>query len=107
MQVGLIFNENPKILYYTTDQKFEYHTHIVVNTARGLEFATVVKYKEGEAPEPLDLVRVATENDIQMAKHNIEEAKTLIPLVKEEIKKFNLDMKLSMIEYTLDKEKVI
>lgn len=107
MQVGLVFNDNPKILYYTTNQKFDHHTKLVVNTARGLELATVVKYKEGEAPEPLDLVRVATDIDIKKATENIEEAKTLIPLVKEEIKAFGLDMKLCMIEYTLDKEKVI
>ena len=39
MQVGLIFNENPKILYYTTDKTFDYNTYLVVNTARGLELA--------------------------------------------------------------------
>jgi len=107
MQVGLTFNENPKILYYTTDQTFEYNTKIVVNSARGLEVANVVKYKDGEAPEPLDFVRYATSEDIRVAKQNIEEAKSLIPLVKEEINEFGLDMKLSMLEYTLDKEKII
>lgn len=107
MQVGLTFNENPKILYYTTDQKFEHRTQLVVNTARGLELATVIKYKDGEAPEPLDLVRVATNRDVETAKQNMIEAKNLIPLVKQEIIDFGLDMKLCMIEYTLDKEKVI
>ncbi len=107
MQVGLTFNENPKILYYTTDKQFESRTQLVVNTARGLELATVIKYKEGTAPEPLDLVRIATEDDIKTAKDNIEEAKKLIPAVKEEIINFGLEMKLCMIEYTLDKEKII
>ncbi|MBQ7798100.1 MAG: hypothetical protein IJ371_03155 [Clostridia bacterium] len=107
MQVGLVFNENPKILYYTTNKEFERNTYIVVNTARGLELAKVSKYKEGEAPEPLDLVRFATEADISRANQNIEDAKNLISLVKDEINAFGLDMKLCMIEYTLDKEKVI
>ena len=107
MQVGLTFNDNPKILYYTTDQKFDHRTKLVVNTARGLELATVIKYKDGEAPEPLDLVRYATNEDIERAKQNIEDAKELIPMVKQEIASFGLEMKLSMIEYTLDKEKVI
>jgi len=107
MQVGLIFNENPKILYYTTDKTFDYNTYLVVNTARGLELAKVVKSKDGEAPEPLDLVRYATEEDIKNAKQNIEDAKELLPIVKEEISNFKLDMKLSMVEYTLDKEKII
>lgn len=107
MQVGLTFNENPKILYYTTDQKFEHHTKLVVNTARGIELGTVVAYKDGEAPEPLDLERVATLQDEKDALQNIEDAKLLIPVVKEDIVAFGLDMKLSMIEYTLDREKII
>ena len=107
MQVGLTFNENPKILYYTTDQKFEHHTKLVVNTARGIELGNVVAYKDGEAPEPLDLERVATPQDEKDAKQNIEDAKLLIPVVKEDIIAFGLDMKLSMIEYTLDREKII
>ena len=107
MQVGLTFNDNPKILYYTTDEQFELRTQVVVNTARGLELATVVKYKDGEAPEPLDFIRYATDEDISTAKQNVEDAKSLIQLVKDEIKSFKLDMKLSLIEYTLDKDKVI
>lgn len=107
MQVGLTFNDNPKILYYTTDKTFEHNTKIVVNTARGLEVAKVIKYKEGEAPEPLDFVCNASKEDIELANKNMAEAKALIPLVKEEINAFGLDMKLSMLEYTLDKEKII
>ncbi len=107
MQVGLIFNESPKILYYTTEQEFERGTCVVINSARGLELGKVVKYKEGEAPESLDFVRMATTEDESLAKQNIEDAKELIPVVKEEINAFKLDMKLCSIEYTLDKEKVI
>ena len=107
MQVGLTFNENPKILYYTTEQTFDLNTKLVINSARGLEVATVVKMKEGEAPEPLDLIRIATEEDIEIAKQNLQEAKSLMPVIKEEVDKFNLDMKLCLVEYSLDKEKII
>ena len=107
MQVGLIFNGNPRILYYTTEQQFEPRTSLVVNTSRGLEVGTVIKYKDGEAPEGLDMVRIATEADLLKVKENVQKAKELIPIVKEEIKNFNLDMKLCLIEYTLDNEKII
>lgn len=107
MQVGLTFNDNPKILYYTTDKNFDYHTKIVVNTARGLEVGTVVKSKDGEAPEPLDFLRVANHEDVKRAEHNMKEASSLTPIIKEEIVSFGLDMKLSMVEYTLDREKII
>jgi cell fate regulator YaaT (PSP1 superfamily) len=107
MQVGLVFNNNPKILYYTTEQEFEIRSKIIVNTSRGLELATVVGYKDGEAQEDLDFVRVATDEDVETSKENEKLAKSLMATVKEEIKNFNLDMKLCLIEYTLDKEKVI
>lgn len=107
MQIGLIFNENPRILYYNSNENFDLRTSLVVNTARGLELGTVVKIKDGEAPEDLSLVRIASAEDIDLAKKNCEEAKTLIPIIKEEVAKFNLQMKICLIEYTLDKEKVI
>jgi len=107
MRIGLIFNKNPKIIYYTTNQTFELNTNLVVNTSRGLEVGVVVKVDNGDAPEELNLVRFATEQDLQKVKENQEKANGLIPIVKEEIKNFNLDMKLCLIEYTLDNEKVI
>ncbi len=107
MQIGLTFNENPRILYYTTDQQFDLGSYLVVNTARGLEVGKVSKYKEGGAPEPLNFVRIATEQDLNKVKENIEKAKTFMPVVKKEIAEFGLEMKLCLIEYTLDQEKII
>lgn len=107
MQVGLTFNNNPKILYYTTDKKFDFKTSIVLNSARGLEVGCVSKYKEGEAPEELDFVRIATEEDLKQTKNNIKEANELMPIVKQAIVEFNLEMKLCSLEYTLDREKII
>lgn len=107
MQIGLIFNNNPKILYYTSDKKFEIKSNIVVNTARGLEIGQVVQYKEGEAPEDLDFIRMTTDEDIKKNAENQQKAKELTPVIKEEIKEFGLDMKLCLIEYTLDNEKII
>ena len=107
MQIGLIFNGNPRILYYNSNENFELRTSLVVNTSRGLELGTVAKIKEGNAPEDLQVVRVASEEDIVLAKQNCEDAKNLAPIIKEECLKFNLEMKICLVEYTLDKEKVI
>ena len=108
MQIGLIFNGNPRIIYYNTEQEYPARTSLVVNTARGLELGTVIKYnKEGEAPEDLKVVRFATEQDIQTAKENLELGKSLIPIIKEEVARFDLKLKVCLVEYTLDKEKVI
>ena len=81
MQVGLVFNNNPKILYYSTEQEFEIRSKIVVNTSRGLELATVVGYKDGKAQEELDFVRVATDEDIKTSKENESLAKSLMQVL--------------------------
>ena len=107
MQIGLIFNENPKIIYYTTEQKFKLRSKIVVNTVRGLELAEVVNFKEGEAGEDLKFVRIATDEDIEKYIQNISDAKKNIPEVKEEVAKAGLQMKVCLLEYTLNKEKLI
>lgn len=108
MQVGLTFNDNPKITYYTTDKKFDAKTNIVVITNRGLELAKVVCMKERQpAEEELKFVRVATDEDIKKAKQNILDAQEIIPTIKTEIEQCGLDMKLCVLEYTLNKEKLI
>lgn len=107
MQVGLTFNENPKIIYYTTDMEFELNSKIVVNSARGVELAKVVAFKIGTAEDELKFVRQASEEDIEKAKQNILDAENIMPEVKCEIQKFGLNMKLCLLEYTLNKEKLI
>lgn len=108
MQIGLIFNGNPRILYYNTDTKYDLRTSLVVNTARGLELGTVVKYKqEGNAPEDLKVVRIATNQDIENNKQNLKLGESLIPEIKQEIEKCQLEMKVCLVEYTLDREKLI
>ena len=107
MQVGLIFNGNPRIMYYNSMQNFDLRANLIVNTARGLELGVVAKTKDGEAPEDLDLVRMTTEKDIEQANRNCEEAQKLIPTIKAEVIKFGLQMKVCLIEYTLDREKII
>ena len=107
MQIGLVFNENPKIIYYTTEQKFELRSKIVVNTARGVELAEVVGFKDGVAEEDLKFIRMASKEDVEKYIQNIEDAKRLMPEVKEEVAKVGLEMKVCLLEYTLNREKLI
>ena len=54
-----------------------------------------------------DILRIATEEDIQQYNQNEEDAEQALILCKQLVKDQDLDMRLVNCEYTLDKSKVI
>lgn len=54
-----------------------------------------------------DILRIATEEDIQQYKQNEKDAEQALILCKQLVKDQDLDMRLVNCEYTLDKSKVI
>jgi cell fate regulator YaaT (PSP1 superfamily) len=111
--VGVKFRAAGKI-YYFDPAGFEVTTgdHVVVETARGLEFGTVAlaptKVNESEIVQPLKkLVRKADEKDIQRNEENQKKKAKAMQLCQEKIDRHNMDMKLVDVEYTFDNTKVI
>ncbi len=85
---------------------------VVVSTIRGQEIGYVcgdmfelnTKTMNGELK---DVIRVATNEDIQRYRRNIDEEPKIINKTKELVIKEKLDMKVLNCEYTLDKSKLI
>ena len=81
--------------------------HVIVETARGVEYGYVVfgvkEEKEENVVMPLKpIIRVATPEDDQKAQQNIEKGKKAFKICKEK-----LEMKLIDSEYTFDNNKVL
>ena len=79
--------------------------HVIVETARGVEYGYVVfgvkEEKEEDVVMPLKtVIRVATPEDDQKAQENIEKGKKAFKICKEKIAKHGLEMKLIDSEYT-------
>lgn len=87
-------------------------TKVIVNTVRGIELG----YCVGEifdldemdlTSELKDVVRIATNNDIDSYEHNKRLESDVVIKTKELSKTHNLEMKVLECEYTLDRSKLI
>ena len=82
----------------------------LVETARGLEYGTVVvgpkEIDESELVSPLKpIIRIATDEDRQVYLENKEKAKETFELCQQKIKEHDLNMFLIDCEYTFDRNK--
>jgi len=111
--VGVRFRSAGKI-YFFDPAGFAIETgdKVVVETARGMEFGTVVlgirEVEDDKVIQPLKAVtRIATEKDAEIAEANKAKEKEAFNICLEKIKKHELEMKLIDAEYTFDNNKLL
>ena len=111
--IGVRFRTAGKIYYFdpgTFDIKKG--DHVIVETARGVEYGTVLsapkEVEDEEVTKPLkEVLRMATEKDIEQEATNRIKEKEAFRICKEKIIKHGLEMKLIDAEYTFDNNKVL
>lgn len=86
--------------------------HVIVETARGVEYGTVVgsprEVEDDKVVQPLKpVLRVATERDDEQEAGNKAKEKEAFKICQEKIRKHGLEMKLIDAEYTFDNNKVL
>ncbi|WP_122644651.1 PSP1 domain-containing protein [Luxibacter massiliensis] len=111
--IGVRFRTAGKI-YFFAPGKFNITKgeHVIVETARGIEFGRVVsgpkEVKDEEVVQPLkSVIRIATDQDHQTEEKNREKEKEAFKICLEKIRKHGLEMKLIDAEYTFDNNKVL
>lgn len=111
--IGVRFRNAGKIYYFSPKKLYiKKGMHVIVETARGIEYGTVVvgvkELPDEEVVQPLkSVIRVATpEDDVKVAR-NREKEKEAMKICQEKIWKHNLEMKLIDAEYTFDNNKVL
>lgn len=111
--IGVRFRTAGKIYFFSPgDLDIRIKDNVIVETARGVEFGTVVmgpkEVEEDKIMQPLkSVIRVATEEDVQHEEHNKEKEKDAFEICLEKIHKHGLEMKLIDAEYTFDNNKVL
>ncbi|MBO4679098.1 MAG: stage 0 sporulation family protein [Lachnospiraceae bacterium] len=111
--VGVRFREAGKVYYFAPGElDIKREDHVIVETARGLEYGTVVlgvcEVEDDKIIPPLkDVIRVATKADDEREATNRRKEKEALPICKEKIEKRNLPMKLINAEYTFDNNKIL
>ena len=111
--IGVRFRTAGKI-YYFDPGNFEIKKgdHVIVETARGVEFGTVLsdprEVEDEEVTKPLKgVLRMATEKDIEQEASNRIKEKEAFRICKQKILGHGLEMKLIDAEYTFDNNKVL
>jgi cell fate regulator YaaT (PSP1 superfamily) len=111
--IGVRFRSAGKI-YFFSPGKYEIKKgdHVIVETARGVEYGTVVgeprDIPDEEVIKPLKAVlRTASTKDDEQERTNREKEKEAFKICLEKIRKHNLEMKLIDAEYTFDNNKIL
>ena len=111
--IGVRFNDAGKVYYFDPGSlTMKYHDHVIVETARGTEYGTVVisptEVPEEKAHGPLKkVIRMATPDDDERERTNREKEKDAYRTCKKKIAEHGLDMKLIGAEYTFDNSKLL
>ncbi len=111
--VGVKFKENGKVYHFDpADLPLEEGMHVVVETARGLEYGEVtMPIRDIEASElvsPLKkVVRIATPQDTRQVEPIRRKEKEAFDICLQKIEKHGLEMKLIHVEYSFDANKIL
>ncbi len=111
--VGVRFRNTGKIYYFDPlDYEIDMANHVIVETARGVEYGTVLiptkEVPDEKVIQPLKpVIRVATEEDDRQYEKNKEKEKDAFRICLEKIAKHHLEMKLVEAEYTFDNNKLL
>ena len=111
--VGVRFKKAGKIYYFLPDEEtLTIDDGVIVETARGVEYGTVVIGPKEVAKDSLvmpvkEVMRKATPKDLQQLEKNEEREEKAFAICLEKIAKRKLPMKLINVEYTFDMNKIV
>ena len=111
--IGVRFRQAGKVYYFDPlDMKIEKGQHVIVETARGIEYGNVVlgirEVEDDKVVLPLkSVIRIANAEDDEREAANRIKEKDAFKICLEKISKHGLDMKLIDAEYTFDNNKVL
>ena len=111
--IGVRFRRVGKIYYFDPlDMDIKQGDHVIVETARGVEYGYVVLGIREVAKDKVILplkpvIRIATPKDDEQELDNKVKEKDAFKICLEKIKKHGLEMKLIDAEYTFDNNKVL
>lgn len=111
--IGVRFRTAGKIYFFNPgDFEIRQGDHVIVETARGIEYGTVVgaprEVEEEKVIQPLkSVLRIANKKDDEQEASNRQKEKEAFKICLEKIRKHGLQMKLIDAEYTFDNNKVL
>ena len=111
--IGVRFRTAGKVYFFDPLQfDIKKGDHVIVETARGIEFGTVMagimEVTEEKVVQPLKpVIRIANQRDVEQEAANRDKEKEAFRICLEKIREHGLEMKLIDAEYTFDNNKVL
>ena len=111
--IGVRFRQAGKIYYFDPgDMELKTGEHVIVETARGVEYGRVSlaprEVEEESLSAPLKkVIRIASAQDDEKNQANRAKEKEAYRICQERIRKYGLEMKLIDVEYTFDNNKIL
>ena len=111
--IGVRFRTAGRIYFFDPlDFKIEKGDHVIVETARGIEYGTaasgITEVEDEKVVQPLKpVIRIANGRDTEQEEGNREKEKEAFRICMEKIREHGLAMKLVGAEYTFDNSKVL
>ena len=111
--IGIRYKNNNKVYYFSPQGiDFSEGDGVIVETARGLEYATVAiankEVSDKEIVQPLKAItRKATDEDNARVEKNLADKVEALKVIREKVSEMKLNMKLVDAEYTFDRTKLI
>ncbi len=111
--IGVRFRTAGKVYFFDPgDFEIKKNDHVIVETARGIEYGTVVsppaEVEDDKVIQPLkSVLRIANQKDDEQEAANKQKEKEAFKICLEKIREHGLQMKLIDAEYTFDNNKVL
>ena len=111
--IGVRFRNVGKIYYFSPkDFDIKSGDHVIVETARGVEYGQVVlpprEVEDEKVIQPLkEVIRIANTQDDKKEENNRRREKDAYQICLKKIREHGLEMKLIDVEYTFDTNKVL
>ncbi len=111
--IGVRFRNVGKIYYFSPkDFDIKSGDHVIVETARGVEYGQVVlpprEVEDEKVIQPLkEVIRIANTQDDKKEENNRRREKDAYQICLKKIREHGLEMKLIDVEYTFDNNKVL
>lgn len=111
--IGVRFKKPGKVYFFDSENlNIKKGEKVIVETTQGIEMGEVTTgtrpIDEEKLKSPLKkIIRIATPKDIQTRETNRRKEKEAFKIALDKIKKYNLDMSLTEVEYKFDNSKII
>ena len=106
---GVIFKNNSKVYYFSSQMDLEVNNEVIVETEKGEQYGKIVNIVDNydDIQDLKPILRIATSEDTETFYKNLKDADSALKRCKELVKELNLDMFVINAQYNFDRSQLL